>query len=88
MFEVLTFQYKILILNFIYLYISSFPYYIIFSVTFLIHTLLLSSTSVFATINLYQINHKALLIANEVNRFICSVIRAHLRDLRTKKEKI
>lgn len=41
----------------------------------------------FATINLYQINHKALLIANEVNRFICRVIRAHLRDLRTKKKK-
>lgn len=53
---------------------------------FLIHTPLLSSRSVFATMNLYQISHKALLNANEMKRFICSVIRAHLRDLHVKKQ--
>lgn len=50
-----------------------------------IRTPLLSSISVFATMNLYQISHRALLSANEVNRFICNVIRAHLRDLRARE---
>jgi len=51
----------------------------------LIRTPLLSSRSVFATMTRYHINHRALLTANEVNRFMCSVIRAHLRDLHIKK---
>jgi len=51
----------------------------------LIRTPLLSSRSVFATMTRYHISHRALLTANEVNRFMCSVIRAHLRDLHIKQ---
>lgn len=35
----------------------------------------------FATTEPYQINQRALLTANEANRFMCRVILAHLSDL-------
>lgn len=41
-----------------------------------------TNISVFATTKPYQINHKVLFTANEANKFIWSVILAHLSDLK------
>lgn len=51
----------------------------------LIRTSLFNSKSVFATMHLYHTSHSALFTANEANKFIWSVVLAHLRELYSKE---